>query len=365
MVTATEFEGGVTFAFTVETSPLLTLDLTFLGAGLSVSDAGGLDAGVVQGLNLTLNWTQEAEDLGLVDKDLLVTTLLATDAAAFGTTAQDISLTYVAAVLTYAQGLQATGGPSEDFGIMRVDDTGLSDLRGTAFNDVIHVSGTNTLARLGRGDDVARAQAGTDGVTFVLGAGNDQATGSDGADRVIGGGGDDTIDTGAGQDTITGGSGADRLFAGDDADWVAGGAGNDVLSGGGGDDTVTGGAGDDVLTMDDGNDRLSGGAGRDAFVFVLEATSPDEASTGRDVIRDFEQGEDMLWISPTGNSTYDAQTAFALFTAHATQRGAHVVVEDAGFRLVIRDVDLEAFTVDDFVDGAANVGIYQWADTLA
>lgn len=80
--------------------------------------------------------------------------------------------------------------------------------------------------------------------------------------------------------TVEGLGGNDALRGRANADWLDGGAGNDQLYGFGGDDT------------------LIGGAGSDEFHFF-----PNE---GTDTIRDFTQGEDLIYIHMTG--LYDIST---------------------------------------------------------
>jgi D-alanyl-D-alanine carboxypeptidase len=87
-----------------------------------------------------------------------------------------------------------------------------------------------------------------------------------------------------GNDKIRGGNGNDKLLGGD---------GNDKLSGRDGADVLDGGNGRDVLTGGNGQDFLTGGAGRDVFDFnSVWETGP--ASSSRDVITDFEQGQDVI-----------------------------------------------------------------------
>ena len=80
--------------------------------------------------------------------------------------------------------------------------------------------------------------------------------------------------------TIYGGSGANTLYGYAGNDKLYGYAGNDTLNGGDGDDTLYGGAGTDTLT---------GGAGKDTFVYAN--------GEGSDTIKDYEAGQDTLYIS--------------------------------------------------------------------
>src|SRR5690606_25687257 len=72
-------------------------------------------------------------------------------------------------------------------------------------------------------------------------------------------------------DIVLGTSGPDNnLTGGDGRDWIVGLAGDDALFGDVGDDQLFGGAGDDVLTGGEGVDQLTGGAGSDEFVFLAD-----------------------------------------------------------------------------------------------
>lgn len=107
----------------------------------------------------------------------------------------------------------------------------------------------------------------------------------------------DNTGSGNGLDNVmTGGTGRDRLSGLD---------GNDTLIGGGGDDVLLGGNGADRLIGGLGNDDLTGGAGADEFVYA----SPAE---GVDVLRDFDHGQGdridltdlMAQIGPLGDDPF-------------------------------------------------------------
>lgn len=119
--------------------------------------------------------------------------------------------------------------------------------------------------------------------TLMSWAGDDRLFGHGGADRLRGGEGDDRLGGGFGQDTLVGGLGDDTLY---------GGAGSDTLNGGKGRDHLYGGAGDDLFLLGRGNDVFYGGSGADVFVF-------DTALSGRDVVRGFAFGEDLIWARPS------------------------------------------------------------------
>ena len=117
--------------------------------------------------------------------------------------------------------------------------SGVNNITGTEFGDVINALG------------------GADTVNGL--AGNDVIDGGDGNDVIDGGAGDDTIQGGIGNDTIQGGEGDNHL---------AGGAGNDALTSGSGQDTLTGGDGDDTLIAGEGVNTLDGGAGNDTVNYT-------------------------------------------------------------------------------------------------
>lgn len=133
-----------------------------------------------------------------------------------------------------------------------------------------------------------------------LGAGNDTAAGTDGANEIWGLAGNDTIRGRNGNDTLHGDAGVDHLFGDAGNDVLDPGADNDFVHGGGGVDTVTyawtkngiyldlaagkasgeeigtdtisfvenatGGRGNDMLLGDGAANRLEGGGGTDVLV---------------------------------------------------------------------------------------------------
>ncbi len=111
--------------------------------------------------------------------------------------------------------------------------------------------------------------AGDGGGKLTMGSGDDTALGGDGDDRIKARSDDDLqIDGGAGNDRIDGRNG------------------NDLLIGGAGDDRINGKNGDDIVIGGADNDLLTGGNGADEFRFA--------AGFGKDVITDFDFGEDFL-----------------------------------------------------------------------
>jgi len=93
-------------------------------------------------------------------------------------------------------------------------------------------------------------------------------------------------------DTLMGGAGDDTLNAasGGGSNWLFGREGNDVLLAGS-NDRLIGGPGDDMLFVGSGRARLRGGPGADGF-WIVDGELPDRVN----VVRDFEQGTDVLGI---------------------------------------------------------------------
>jgi Ca2+-binding RTX toxin-like protein len=166
-----------------------------------------------------------------------------------------------------------------------------------------------------------------------------------------------TIANGVTIENASGGSGNDKLFGNDAANVLLGNAGDDAIDGGAGNDTIVGGAGKDALT---------GGAGSDVFRYT--ATSDSGTGTARDVIGDFQEG-DQIDLTAVGANTF---VGGALFSGRAGEVRAVSItdqtiieVDTNGDRLADMQIELNgAYVLDrlDFVglNGTATEG----ADTL-
>ena len=77
-------------------------------------------------------------------------------------------------------------------------------------------------------------------------------------------------------DILIGGSGVDLILGGAGADTITGNAGDDDLDGGDDNDTITGDAGNDTIRGGGGRNRLTGGADNDTFIYVPDASRPDD-----------------------------------------------------------------------------------------
>ncbi|WP_054141659.1 glycerophosphodiester phosphodiesterase family protein [Bosea sp. AAP35] len=105
------------------------------------------------------------------------------------------------------------------------------------------------------------ALANLNGVKVGYGTeGDDEMTGTAGADLIYAMAGDDTIDAGEGDDEVYGDGGDDV---------IDGGSGNDTLYGGAGDDALMGGEGNDVLVGGVGDDEIDGGEGIDTVSYLV------------------------------------------------------------------------------------------------
>lgn len=209
--------------------------------------------------------------------------------------------------------------------------------------------------RAGVTSQAGQSATGTDGAdsliggmandTFAGGAGEDFIRGNEGADLLIGNGafddmhgnqGDDTLFGGDGGDWVVGGKDQDRLYGEDGGDVVLGnlgrdildgGAGNDVVRGGQGDDVVYGGSGDDFVSGDRGDDIIFGGLGADRF-HVFDGS-------GMDLAMDFNRADgDRVEVLPGATWTV------------AEVGGDVVVTVDGTGQLVLVGVSLSSLTGD-------------------
>jgi len=167
---------------------------------------------------------------------------------------------------------------------------GDDSLLGGSRTDQLGGGAGNDTLRGEHGADVLGGGAGDD--SLFGGSENDRLAGRNGNDWLSGDRGRDSLDGGSGSDTLLGGQGSDSLFGGTGLDSLTGGADDDQLFGGGGADKLVGSAGNDTLSGGAGSDTLIGGDGADVFVFGLE-----DVGSGVDLIRFYQQGEDVLQLS--------------------------------------------------------------------
>jgi len=208
--------------------------------------------------------------------------------------------------------------------------------------DVTFNAGTaiDTLTPVGNANDL---------VVILGGSGNDNLTGTAGADVIDGNNSPsapnaadtDTLNGGAGDDQLFGRGGTDTLNGGDGVDMLDGGAGDDMLNGGEGIDTLLGGTGNDTLAGDAGDDVMKGGAGDDTYI-VEDAgdTVTELANEGTDEVRTAlgsRTDANMLYVIPdfvenmTGTATGDQGVrGNALDNVITLGAGNDLIVLDSG-----------------------------------
>jgi Ca2+-binding RTX toxin-like protein len=208
---------------------------------------------------------------------------------------------------------------------------GTDNLAGGGGNDTYITDGGDKITEVsGAGTDTVQSS-----VRLTLGANLENltltgssainGTGNTLANTITGNSGNNVLNGGGGSDSMGGGGGNDTLNAGEGNDRAFGGTGNDNVNGGSGDDVIDGGRGNDIMTGNEGADR---------FVFV----------SGRDVITDFEGGDDDLDLS-----ALLSVNSFSQAMARATQQGDDVVLNFAEGRLTLQDVSRSSLDSDDFI----------------
>ena len=248
----------------------------------------------------------------------------------------------------------------------------------------------NDIIKSGIGDDIVYGDNGDD--IIHSGTGDDFLEGGNGRDRMYGGAGNDTagyenslsgvrvnLTTHRGRggeargdwlfdienlvgsyfdDILTGNDVSNILEGGNGADTLNGEGAADFLFGGNGDDTLIGGDGDDILNGGLDRDILWGGDGVDIFEFLDVAESGIGSS--RDVIKDFEQGVDLIDLAAMGATSFSAG-GFTNTAGEVTYKliggGTKTVIEydhdgdgAADFQILMTNGGF-TMTADDFVLG--------------
>ena len=263
-----------------------------------------------------------------------------------------------------------TGEIHGDIQLGNLDDV----LQGSTgfINGTIDARSGDDLIKSGIGDDMINGGSGRD--KMYGGEGNDTATyeGSSAGVRVSltsnrGRGGEARGDwlfdienlIGSNQDDVLIGNAVSNILeGGNGADTLNGEGGIDFLFGEIGDDTLIGGDGDDILNGGLGRDILWSGDGADIFEFLDVAESGTGSS--RDVIKDFEQGADLIDLSAMGATSFSAG-GFTMTAGEVSARliggGSKTLVEYdddgdgvADFKILINN---GGFTIaaDDFILG--------------
>jgi Ca2+-binding RTX toxin-like protein len=131
---------------------------------------------------------------------------------------------------------------------------------------------------------------------------------------------------------ITGTEDNNILLGTEDRDQLLGKAGSDMLSGGGGNDSLVGGYGDDILSGGQGKDILVGENGSDRFVLEL--------NSGCDVVRDFQSGEDQIFL---GSNLQFGDLSFE-------QQGKSTLISyESNAVMVLQNINANSMTTADFV----------------
>ncbi|MDO9338728.1 MAG: hypothetical protein Q7T61_20240 [Caulobacter sp.] len=168
------------------------------------------------------------------------------DTASFNSN-QDFTSGVAISLLQQGEGQAVAGGGS-------VTLTGIENLSGSAFDDLLTGDDANNRLGGGEGDDLLTGNGGND----IL-----DGDGLTRAQTQMGGSGP------IGHETDLGANPANLAIDGDDT--LSGGDGDDVLHGGGGDDILLGGAGSDVIDGGDGVDTASFGDSTQAMFADLQA----------------------------------------------------------------------------------------------
>ena len=148
----------------------------------------------------------------------------------------------------------------------------------------------------------------------ITGNGDDDITGTDGANVITTNGGNDVVDAADGRDVINAGGGNDTVEGGGDRDYIYGGSGNDTLDGGvfgsdvgSGNDVIQGGDGNDIVDGDDGNDSLYGnssaaGGGVASEVNTLYGDAGNDYLYGADGNDNLYGGDDNDFLRGNGGN---------------------------------------------------------------
>lgn len=197
-----------------------------------------------------------------------------------------------------------------------------------AGNDVMYGSNQSDLLTSYYGSDV------------IYGNGGDDALfGNQDSDTIYGGDGSDFVYGGKGADLVAGGNQDDLLFGNMDNDAVYGESGNDFIYGNLGNDVMFGGDGNDFVTGQRDNDTLYGNAGADTFGFYSEG--------GSDVIKDFQNGVDSIFIESNINGT--GIRSFAGLAGRITESNGSAIIDLSGTVVVVEGVHASALDASDFL----------------
>ena len=245
----------------------------------------GTDTVKVRRASYTLPADFENADLRYYSGSISVTGNSADNVFIMGTGAQSVMAGAGIDTVSYAY----TGAVSIDllnwtYGGEAGDDymTGIENLTGSAYDDVLRALGTQSIIDGGPGADTMEGRNGPD-IYYVDNAG-------DVVIEVAGGGTDEVRIRNLASYTLpgfvekltnftnhpftgTGNSQNNEINGGTSTDYLHGGAGHDTLNGGDGDDELHGGNDHDILRGGAGSDLMYGGYGNDVFYVEYEGDS--------------------------------------------------------------------------------------------
>ncbi|MEQ9617358.1 MAG: Ig-like domain-containing protein [Phycisphaerales bacterium] len=188
----------------------------------------------------------------------------------------------------------------------------------------------------GTGTDTVDYTGAANGVNVNLSTGTATGEGTDtisGVENIDGSAFDDVLTGDANANVIDGGAGHDVIDGGAGNDTLRGGAGNDVITGGAGADTIEGGSGDDVIHADE-LDTISGGSGNDTVNFSGASAGVTFDPTTSDVENVIGSNHDdvFTFTAPNNGESYtiNGGAGYNVIDLSAYDAGDLTVDHDAG-----------------------------------
>jgi Ca2+-binding RTX toxin-like protein len=248
----------------------------------------GTDTVKVRKSSYTLPTGIENADLRYYSGSISVTGNSANNVFIMGTGAQTVSgstgIDTVSYVHTAAVSVDLL---NQSFGGEAADDymTGIENLTGSAYDDVLRALGTASVIDGGLGADTMEGRNGNDiyyvdnagdVVTEVAGGGIDEVRIRNLSSYTLPGYVEKMTNVTSHSFTGTGNSLSNEINGGAAVDYLSGGAGHDTLNGGDGDDELHGDDDHDILNGGAGSDAMYGGYGNDTFYVEYEGDTVTE-----------------------------------------------------------------------------------------
>ena len=281
-------------------SPTADGIISYMG-GVNITNSGVISTSGDDAIQMSSNQTNGIRTNEIFNSGIIITT---GDGYAINMTNTDTDI--IRNTGEISGGIVLGGGDDQFLGENGIVD---GEISGGAGDDIIWSGIGNDLLNGGTGRDKLHGGAGNDTATYEdssagvrVNLTSNRGRGGDARgdwlfdiENLIGSDYDDTLIGDAISNILEGGDGADTLN---------GEGGNDFLFGGSGDDTLIGGDGDDILNGGLDRDILWGGEGADIFEFL----DVEESGIGssRDVIKDFEQGVDLIDLAAMGATSFSA-----------------------------------------------------------